>query len=309
MALSVEMPINLTYSEEDAITDEASDTASLEDFPESLLCFLLSFLHGFSIAGQCPVTCRSLAAASSHERLCAHLVERDFAQEFEAPLPQQPRRPRLADVSSIETFWRCHLGLQAALASDFFEGKSSIGIRNTSSGSARELRAMAKTLGGKGAQHIANVAAHDGRPSLLLWAAQRASLSNVDGSGRSALVVAAANNRPQTVRAASMFCNLEQKNGKFGTALHMAAYRGAAEAVQELCACWADLESRNATYLQTPLLVACSRNHAMVVSILLDAGADRNARDRDGLTASRICASMHSHRAAETMQESVEQHT
>jgi ankyrin repeat protein len=184
------------------------------------------------------------------------------------------------------------------LGSNFIEeGSSSAG----SNSAAQELRAMKQTLCIKGVLHIANLAANEGRPALLLWAGQRASLANVDGTGRSALMIAASKNRPQTVRAAITFCDLDQQYGNFGTAIHMAAYSGAAAAVQELCACDADLEAINGSYWQTPLHVACSRNHAEVVRILLGAGADRTARDKDGATASTICRLMGSAEAAAAM--------
>jgi len=296
---------------EDAVTDVAPK--GIADLPEALLCFLLTFLHGFSVAGQPPATCQGFAAACGQERLCAHVLERDFFQEKEVVLPQQPHRVRSANSPGTEAATasgRRHLRLQQPCWSDFFEDDTVSSTMNIVSPSAQELRAMARTLCGKGAKYIANVAAQEGRPALLVWAARHVELSNVD-FGRSALMVAASNNRPQTVRAAitSRCCNMEQKYSLHGTALHMASYFGAAGAVQELCACNASLESQNGSYLQTPLLVACSRNHAEVVRILLQEGADMTARDKDGLSALRICMTMRSDDAAQAIQEFFEQRT
>eukprot|EP00746_Dinoflagellata_sp_MGD_P145352 gnl/MRDRNA2_/MRDRNA2_77989_c0_seq1.p1 gnl/MRDRNA2_/MRDRNA2_77989_c0~~gnl/MRDRNA2_/MRDRNA2_77989_c0_seq1.p1 ORF type:complete len:344 (+),score=57.51 gnl/MRDRNA2_/MRDRNA2_77989_c0_seq1:110-1033(+) len=273
-----------------------SQKLRIDDMPQSLLCLCLTFLHGFSIAGQPPATCRRLANACGLERLCAHVLERDFAQEVDMPMPQQPHRLRLANVNSMleaaAVSQRQRLQFQSVLALNFVEESSS------SIPSVQELRALAQTLCGKGVLHVANVAAHQGRPSLLLWAAQRASLSNIDGEGRSVLMIAASRNRPVSVRAAFTCCDLEQQHNKFGAAMHMAAYSGAAAAVQELCNCRANLEATNGSFRQTPLHVACSRNHAEVVRILLRAGADATARDKDGATAMNICTIMGSSQAA-----------
>mmetsp|Transcript_29529 Transcript_29529/g.97761 ORF Transcript_29529/g.97761 Transcript_29529/m.97761 type:complete len:155 (+) Transcript_29529:410-874(+) len=142
------------------------------------------------------------------------------------------------------------------------------------------LQCFSRDLAGSTPARIALKAARQGRPSLLSWAASRAPTHNLDGQRRSALMIGALHNRPLTVCAAlDVGCNLEQHHEQHGTALHMAAYVGARESVEVLCSAGADLEAKNGSYGQTPLLVACSRNHVKVVQVLLDAGADDAALD------------------------------
>lgn len=260
------------------------------DVPEHCLCYVMSFLHGFVIAGPPAVACRSFNAACDHERLCAHVLERDLAPEELRLLPQQPIRRNAPSAAAP----RQHLLLMPEDLQD---------SRSNSRVSVLELRALTRALCNRSSQYIANLAAHDGRPALLLWAAGRACLENVDGSGHSALMVAAMHNRPVTVGVAAACCNLEQQYRQHGTALHMVAYVGAAEAALSLCREGADLEAVNGSFLQTPLLVACSRNHVEVARVLLDAQADPRAKDKDGLNALRIASMMRSEAAKSLIEE------
>lgn len=269
-------------------TIQGSSLACVSTLPDALLCFVHSFLHGFAIVGPVPAVCRVFAAACSHERLCAYILARDFAPEEFKPLPRQPFRA--ADSRRV-TLTPANLEL-TDLSADDTDDRVAV----------TELRAFATTVLGKGPVHIAHLAARQGRPSLLAWAARAAtvqtagrpimSMDDVDGAGRSALMVAAVNNKPLTVATATSFCELEQHFHPNGGALHMAAYVGASEAAAELCQRGAQLESLNETYKQTPLHVACSRGHADTVRVLLEARADLAARDRDGLTAVRIAQMM-----------------
>mmetsp|Transcript_10365 Transcript_10365/g.27437 ORF Transcript_10365/g.27437 Transcript_10365/m.27437 type:complete len:288 (+) Transcript_10365:84-947(+) len=269
--------------------------------PDCVLSFILSNLHGLCIGGSVPVACRTLRDACGHEVLCQHVFGRDLAEEDQCPLPQQPLRPtdRTGDLSTIVRFQSRprHLHL-----SDLRAG-------GRSSGSARmALQCFSRDLAGSTPARIALKAAREGRPSLLSWAASRAPTHNLDGQRRSALMIGALHNRPLTVCAAlDVGCNLEQHHEQHGTALHMAAYVGARESVEVLCSAGADLEAKNGSYGQTPLLVACSRNHVKVVQVLLDAGADDAALDADGLSSMRIAEMMRSSSAMQVLRQHADQ--
>lgn len=252
------------WSENETLTSDSSLLTNLDD---SLVCEVLLCLHGFTLAGNVPCACRRLHLVSGHEGLRAHVFDRDLAPETAVPTPPQPFR-----------FRREELLLSSSLPSTSEEPCA--------------LRAIAGRLVGKGALCVAQVAAKEGRASLLHWAAQRVRLDNIDSQGRSALILAAMQNTPRTMAVAAQHCDLEQENGDKGTALHASAYVGAAAAVSTLCRCRANTEARNRTFLQTPLMVGCSRGHNAVVEALLAAGADTTARDRDGLTPVRLSQMM-----------------
>lgn len=166
-----------------------------------------------------------------------------------------------------------------------------------------ELRIFANKLAGKGPVYIAAIAAKEGRPNLIHWAGFRADMDDVDGNGYSALMLAAKNNKALTVHAAIAHCRLDQHCGQYGTALHIAAYYGASLAVNQLILAQADLEAFNGSFMQTPLHVACSRNHASVIQCLLEADADLSARDKDGLTPANVAMMMRSQDAQQALQE------
>jgi len=107
----------------------------------------------------------------------------------------------------------------------------------------------------------------------------------------------------RTTACAATVCDLEYHRGAFGTALHQAAYVGAAAAVQELLNAGASVNARNMTYAQTPLHVACSRNHRDVVHLLLEHGSDPSFQDRDGLSSLGISRLMGSDDAEDALQE------
>merc|ERR1712187_374557 len=76
-----------------------------------------------------------------------------------------------------------------------------------------------------------------------------------------------------------------------GTALHRAAFAGDVAAVSSLCARGAAIEARNPSYQQTPLHLACAKQHVFVVRLLLAARADLDAKDQDGFTPMDLLAS------------------
>mmetsp|Transcript_49450 Transcript_49450/g.107696 ORF Transcript_49450/g.107696 Transcript_49450/m.107696 type:complete len:556 (-) Transcript_49450:72-1739(-) len=226
----------------------------------------LSFLHAFSLVGPLPATCRFLAAACAEQHLCGELTARDVSRECDLESHSHPLRLN---------------------ATAFLEA-------------AKDLQRLAEELVGRSASYVAHVAAKDGRPSLLHWAAVQCCLDSV-WHGRSALMIAAVNNWPFTVAAACAWCSLDLTYGALGSALHMAVYEGAGAAIAVLLEAGAALEVRNGTFWQTPLHVACSRNHSEVVELLMDAAADALARDKDGLTPLRVARMMDSQAAEEVM--------
>lgn len=264
----------------------AKESAHCQDLPEALLSFTLSFLHGFHITGRPAAACKGFSSACSGDVLCQYLLDRDFAQEELIDLPQQPLRSshRHGEVRVIPA-----LRLEALLE------------QGHAAGASMQLRSLANTLCKSTPSQIGHTAAREGRPALLQWAATQSKLKII--GDMSALMLAATGNHPRTTAVATRCCPIEQHNGQFGTALHQAAYVGAAAAVAELVRARAELTARNQSYLQTPLHVACSRNHVQVVDVLLNAGSDPTLTDKDGLTALRIAQMMRSRQVLERLQE------
>lgn len=255
-----------------------------QGLPEGILSFCISFLHGFNIAGRPAAVCKSFSIACHGDALCQYVLDRDFGQEDPLELPPQPYRRVI---------------LHRAVLSSQMEALSEHGWKEDASA---KLRAIVDTLCTMTWVEIGQHAALVGRPALLQWAAERCKLDRVVGE-LSALMVAAVGNHPRTTEVATRCCALEQHNGDFGTALHQAAYVGAAAAVTELVHARAELTARNQSYLQTPLHVACSRNHEQVVDVLLHANSNPSLSDRDGLTALRIAEMMRSFQVIERLQE------
>mmetsp|Transcript_29518 Transcript_29518/g.68072 ORF Transcript_29518/g.68072 Transcript_29518/m.68072 type:complete len:283 (+) Transcript_29518:129-977(+) len=253
--------------------------------PDGILCKVLSCLHGLSLAG--PVACvsRDFKAACNHESLCQHVVERDFGLEDQEPLPEQPARPwRGSDVSQQILLQQGRRDLPMDLLQEAQEpGRG-----------AAELRWWALHCSSTPMQALAEAAAKDGRPTLLSWLGRHITLQtlSLDGEWRSALAIASVFNRPLTVASAAMYCELDGHVRPHGTSLHLAAYVGAAAAAGMLIHLQADLEARNHTFRQTPLHVACSRNHTEVVRLLLEARSDASLLDGSRWSATDIARSM-----------------
>lgn len=197
----------------------------IADLPDGSLEQILSFLHGLLLTGWPGAASRTWNAVCSQDDLCARALARDLAPEERGMASRQ---------------FNLVVGRGEAV---------------------RELRAMAEELHGKSPATIAYMAAVDGRPSLLAWAGQRTELHSLDGSGRSALMLAASRDKPRTCGVAiAAGCVLEQQLPMLGSALHMAAYAGSAEVVRCLCVHRASLEART----------------------------DPEVRDRDGLDAAAL---------------------
>jgi len=211
--------------------------------------------------------------------LCTHVALRDLAPEENIPLPPQPLRPRqtVQWESLLRPLELTDLGQ---------EGTDNPAPHRHLCDVVASLTACDSHLA------IAREAATTGRPSLLAWTGRRVGLHNVDGQGRSALMIAATNNKPFTAAAAAAFCDFDQQHGAHGTALHMAAYVGASAAALQLCRIGVPLEALNQSFRQTPLHVASSRNHAGVVQVLLDARCSPAALDKHGFNVLRLARYM-----------------
>jgi len=268
--------------------------AQMDQLPDVTLSFMLSFLHGFDIAGRPACTCKAFAASCRSDVLCLHVLDRDFKQEEAQESPLQPLRSSRHSPPQVVI----PLSLEALL----HEARGNGGMDGGASSS--QLRCLTNALCCKSFVSIGHSAAKEGRPALLEWAGNRCDLNHLDAD-LSALMVAAVANHPVTTAVAVKFCALGQQRGKFGTALHQAAYVGAAAAVLELICAGASVQDVNSTYAQTPLHVACSRNHGDVARLLLGSDADPYFKDIDGCDALRIATMMGSTEAMEVLHQHI----
>ena len=104
-----------------------------------------------------------------------------------------------------------------------------------------------------------------------LIASPKVDLDRTNASLETAMMIAAFRNRPDVV--AKLIERGAQVNRRGWTALHYAAAAGDAESVKILLEHYAyiDAESPNKT---TPLMMAARSNHAEIVHLLIDEGAD-----------------------------------
>jgi ankyrin repeat protein len=98
------------------------------------------------------------------------------------------------------------------------------------------------------------------------------------------LIIAAKNSWCSVIRCLIAECHVSasyQQYKSLRTPLHTAAYFDQPEAVRTLIEHGANLESQEAAWLQTPLLVAVQRASLPTVKLLVEAGADLHASDKD----------------------------
>lgn len=274
--------------------------ADFTELPEAAMDCILDFLHALNLAGPPTAAARKLAAACSSPKICQQVVRRDLrAEESCWPWRKLPERNE-AVAAQQRRPWLQGVCRERSIDMDGAEGVAVQGLRDF----VATLRAGMpwKAV----LRHTACLAAQEGRPALLSWAARKgapaASVKEEAGEPLSSLMLAARCNRPATVVVAAAFCDIEQQHPRFGTALHMAAFTGARQAVVQLIRLGASLDVFNRTFLQTPLHVACSRDHEHVVRRLVRAQAECSLRDKDGLTALGVCRFMRSSRAARTLE-------
>jgi ankyrin repeat protein len=74
------------------------------------------------------------------------------------------------------------------------------------------------------------------------------------------------------------------------TALHLAAAAGKNEIAEVLISCGADVNARERSFRQSPLIAALLMRQTGIVEVLVKHGADVNARDSKGMTPLHIAA-------------------
>jgi ankyrin repeat protein len=112
------------------------------------------------------------------------------------------------------------------------------------------------------------------------------------------LLMAAVSNQPEMIDALlDNGADIHVKGRWGGTALHWAAWRGSADAVDELLHRGADMNALSDNDASTPLFWACRgsreaffgrNNHKGVVKILLDSGAAAETHNSDGFTGAAV---------------------
>ncbi len=115
----------------------------------------------------------------------------------------------------------------------------------------------------------------------------------LDTFGWSALTIAARQGRFEVVRLLVERDTRPAKKERYGPALHWASYGGHLDTVQFLLKHEADLEQEELHGGGTPLVAAASEGMTSVARVLLEAGANPNARNSDGLTPSSLAAIWH----------------
>merc|ERR550514_169111 len=156
----------------------------LATVPDATLAYALSFLHGLAIVGPPAATCWRFATACSHRVLCEHVFSRDLMPEDLWALPEQPpRRPPVRAEEVLEARQlRTLLQQQPLLQLDDLRADGTA-EGGGSDAAVQQLRAAAAGLRVLPALCIGHAAAKTGRPALLLWAAWRTELHDVDDAG------------------------------------------------------------------------------------------------------------------------------
>ncbi len=132
-----------------------------------------------------------------------------------------------------------------------------------------------------------------GQPDLAALLAETLTETLTEHGGGLDVFEAAALDRAERVRElVSASPELARQAGPDGlSALHVAAYVGAASAVQVLLELGADVRAVSANAVgSTPLHAATAGGHACVARLLLDAGAPVDARQQGGWTPLHLAA-------------------
>ena len=104
--------------------------------------------------------------------------------------------------------------------------------------------------------------------------------------GVNALMYAAWGGQPEMLSylmSKGMKADYLDKEGN--SALHHAAFGGHVEVLKMLCEAGLDVNLANGSTKMTPLMISARRGYVSAVEYLLSQGADKNARDINGLTA------------------------
>jgi ankyrin repeat protein len=121
------------------------------------------------------------------------------------------------------------------------------------------------------------------RPNQLLDVME--DIHETDSEKWTALHVACANGNIALVKQLIAYkAQLDAVTNKGQTALHLAVYCGSTECVMELLKHKVNIRVSTFTEKQTPLHMACERGFARITQLLIQAGADVNARNILGRT-------------------------
>ncbi|PFX27903.1 Ankyrin-3 [Stylophora pistillata] len=150
----------------------------------------------------------------------------------------------------------------------------------------------ALTLEKKTALHLA---AEKGRLQVCEHLLElRADISALDNKGQTPLHYAAQNDHSQVV---TLFLNhkpgvMMQQNAEGSTCVHIAAMKGSVSVIKELLKFNPSgiTTARNKRKFATPLLLAASGGHKVVVEVLIDHGASASDEDADGMTVLHLAA-------------------
>jgi ankyrin repeat protein len=131
--------------------------------------------------------------------------------------------------------------------------------------------------------------------AVRLLLTRGADVNTVDKQGRSSITLAAEKGHAEVILALTEFLSVgpppqpvpfeEPSAGLMvDTELVTAVSEGDREKVQELLSAGASVEARDDSVSGTCLIWACMRGHQPIIELLLESGADVNAKDKDGRT-------------------------
>jgi len=165
---------------------------------------------------------------------------------------------------------------------------------------ARGADVNAKDKSGETPLHIASLQSSSAMAEALL--AKGADVNVQDLKGDTPLQIATANNRVEVARVLlANKANPDIKNSQGSAALHAAAGNGETEIVRLLVASKANLEVRADALGWTPLHYAVANGNRETAEVLLNAGADVNARIPNGETPLHLAAARNNKQLVELL--------
>jgi ankyrin repeat protein len=156
------------------------------------------------------------------------------------------------------------------------------GARSADQGSCAEANINAKTFDGLTAVHLAVNLSPQAVQVLKILCEFGADANAQDASGNTALHWVASSPREQRAEMIRVLktagANLDTRNLKAETPLHVAVYFGNLESTRAWIDCGADLHARNSNGVNA-LQIAIRKGYSSVASILKENGADLDMRD------------------------------